>query len=173
MLKTTNIPHKTFVRCAFFMENWTMFPDSLKGPKPSFDSTVTPLDYAVPMIAIKDIGETLAREALTIPNEGKNPVPEIYELQGPEDYSPLDVKAAFAKALGREVEIRAVDKGDLDEYYGKIFPEDVAREWVEMVKCFLPGGVAIENLPREEESRVVRGRTTLEDAIRGAVGGIV
>lgn len=179
IFRTATVPHKTFVRCAYFMENWTMFPDGLKAPDPFFYSTVTPVDYRFPMIAIKDIGETLAHEALTIPkeetarNSDGTTLPRIYELHGPEDYTPMDVKAVLSKAINKEVEIRPVEQKDLDEFFGHIFPPDTCAEWAEMAKCFLPGGVAVENPPQEEESQVVRGESKLQDVLEGAVEGLV
>lgn len=176
MLKNIEGVHETFVRCSYFMENWTMFPDGLKAPEPFFYSTVTPVDYRFPMIAVKDIGEVLAREALDTPKDKKStksdgtmPSPDIYELHGPEDYTPLDVKASLTKAMGKDVEIRPVEQKDLDEFFGHIFPPDQCKEWVEMAKCFLPGGVALLNPPPESESRVVRGKVTLDDMIGEAV----
>lgn len=175
MLRDTAVSHKTFVRCSSFMENWTMFPDGLKAPEPFFYSTITPLDYRIGMVAVKDIGAALAREALTIP-KGEKPLdsaPHIYELNGPEDYTPNDVKTVLDKLMGKEVEIRAVEQKDLDEFYGHIFPPDEAANWAEMSKCFLPGGYALQHPPKEEESQVVRGTVGLEEALGDSLKSIL
>lgn len=39
-----------FVRCAYFMENWASAIDTVKSEHPYFFSTITPLDYEVPMV---------------------------------------------------------------------------------------------------------------------------
>jgi uncharacterized protein YbjT (DUF2867 family) len=162
-LSQTNVPSITFVRCAYFMENWSSSIDTLKAPEPFFFSTITPLDYKIPMVAARDIGAVLAREALSGKKTSQNPY--IYDLQGPQDYSPNDVRAVFTKALGgRSVAINAVESDQLPEFFGKIFPANVAAEFVEMTRSFLPGGKMIVE-PDPVERELVRGETGLEEAL--------
>ncbi|KAF5682523.1 nucleoside-diphosphate-sugar epimerase [Fusarium circinatum] len=166
VLKTTDIPEIIIIRCSYFMENWTMSVETLKGPKPFFFSTITPLDFKIAMVAIKDIGEAMAAQLTRDwipPNK-----PFIMELQGPEPYSPLDTQKAFSQALGRDVEIKAVEKEDLAEFYGKTFAPQIVNEWVEMSTCFLPGGIAEKDLSRPSDVDVLYGKTTLTEALRGA-----
>ncbi|EWG54522.1 hypothetical protein FVEG_12726 [Fusarium verticillioides 7600] len=166
VLKTTDIPEVIIIRCSYFMENWTMSVETIKGPNPFFFSTITPLDFNIAMVAIKDIGEALATQLTrdwTPPSK-----PYIMELRGPEPYSPLDVQKAFSRALGKNVEIKAVEKEDLAEFYGKIFAPQIVNEWVEMSTCFLPGGIAEKNLSKPSDVDVIYGRTTLTEALREA-----
>ncbi|OAQ75218.1 nucleoside-diphosphate-sugar epimerase [Purpureocillium lilacinum] len=139
VLATTNVPSITFVRCAYFMENWTMGMDTLKAPEPFFFSTITPLDWKVPMVAVADIGSTLAAELLK--EEPAPSKPHIYELHGPRRYTPLDVQAAFSKAVGKQVAVKPVEKSELHGFYSQVFPPEIVGEWVEMSTSFLEGGV--------------------------------
>ncbi|TWU78492.1 hypothetical protein ED733_008965 [Metarhizium rileyi] len=146
----TNIAEVIFVRCAYFMENWTAAPETLRGPEPFFFSTVTPLEWKLPMVAVEDIGAVIASEALK--QQGSPRKPHVFELHGPRMYSPLDVQLAFSDALGKQAGV----------------PEDVVPEWVEMATSFLPGGV-MKPGDVEEGTGVVNGKTELGDAIRSAV----
>ena len=172
VLAKTKVPSLVFIRAAYFMENWTMETQTLRAPKPFFLSTITPLDYQVPMIAVKDVGSALAHEVLAEkphPETSSSPSPYIYELHGPRKYSPRDVQAAFTQAVGQDVSVMAVEKEELPEFFAKVFPPSQVGEWVEMSLSFLPGGAALETLPPEEERTVVRGETGLEEAIKAAL----
>lgn len=146
-----------------------MFADSLTKPEPSFVSTVTPLDYKIPMVAIKDIGHELATQLTT--NEEQPRSPYVFELHGPQEYTPLDVQAAFSKALKKEVAVHPIEQDQLEDFYSKIFPPSIVGEWVEMAKSFLPGSPIMEKamLPPEDERHVARGVTGLDEAIGDAV----
>ncbi|KAM4066184.1 NAD(P)H-binding domain-containing protein [Hirsutella rhossiliensis] len=163
----TAIPAVTFVRCAYFMENWTMNFDTLKAPQPFFFSTITPLDWRVPMVAVDDIGSTLAAELL---NETIPPTkPHIFELHGPQPYTPLDVQAAFSKVLKREVAVKPVAKNELYDFFSRIFPQQIVGEWVEMAASFLPGGIMAADTINYDDVNVVRGVTELDTALAAAI----
>ncbi|KAJ4246542.1 hypothetical protein NW762_013483 [Fusarium torreyae] len=166
VLKATNIPEITIARCAYFMENWTMSVETLKGPDPFFFSTITPLDFRIAMVAAKDIGQSLATELI---REWTPPTkPYIYELHGPQPYSPLDVQQAFSQALNKHVEVRAVEKDELPKFYGQIFAPQIVDEWVEMTLSFLPGGIAEKDPDKPSGVDVINGKTTLGEAIEAA-----
>ncbi|KAL8367236.1 hypothetical protein RB599_010290 [Gaeumannomyces hyphopodioides] len=157
-------PEVVYVRCAYFMENWMMSLETVHQEPPFFYTTITPLDFKVPMIAVKDIGSTLAAQLLAT---GSAPPanPHVFELWGPEDYSSLDTQAAFAAAAGRDVEVRPVPKDGLGDFFVQAgLPPSVAKEWAEMSACFLPGGVIEADVSRTEG--VVRGKTTLHEAVK-------
>ncbi|KAM0424165.1 hypothetical protein ACHAPT_010534 [Fusarium lateritium] len=166
VFKETNVPEIVFVRCTYFMENWTRSLETLKAPEPFFFSTITPLDFKVPMVAVKDIGQALASELV---KESTPPTkPHILELHGPQPYTPLDIQRVFSQILGKEVEVKAVEKEDLPAFFGKIFPPQIIDEWVEMSTCFLPGGIAEKDVTKEGEVQVVKGKTELIEAIEAA-----
>ncbi|KAM0551845.1 hypothetical protein ACHAPJ_008181 [Fusarium lateritium] len=166
VLKATNIPEIIIARCAYFMENWTMSVETLKGPDPFFFSTITPLNFRIAMVAAKDIGQSLATELI---REWTPPTkPYIYELHGPQPYSPLDVQQAFSQALGKDVEVKAVEKNELPKFFGQIVAPQIVNEWVEMTLSFLPGGIAEKDPDKLSGVDVVNGRTTLGEAIEAA-----
>jgi uncharacterized protein YbjT (DUF2867 family) len=145
------------------MENWNMSLETLKAPEPFFFTTITPVDWKVPMIAVQDIGLTLARELVT---ERTPPSKlHIFELQGPEPYSPLDVQRIFSQALGKEVAMKLVEKEDLPEYFAKFFPPSTVDDWVEMARSFIPGGIAARDATKQSEENIVHGTTTLAEVL--------
>ena len=81
----------TFVRAAFFVENWgaVLHPVKQDGVLPSFIRA----NQAIPMSSAPDIGKALANALLEGPQGTK-----IVELSGPVDVSPNDVAATFAGA---------------------------------------------------------------------------
>ncbi|KAF4430543.1 hypothetical protein F53441_13947 [Fusarium austroafricanum] len=170
VIKTANVPEIIIVRCTYFMENWTMSVETLKAPEPFFFSTITPLDFKVAMVAIKDIGEAMATQLTkewTPPSK-----PYIMELHGPEPYTPLDVQKAFSQALNKHVEVRAIEKDELEKFYGQIFAPQIVSEWVDMTLSFLPGGIAEKDLSKPSEVDVVHGKTSLIEALKTATAGL-
>ncbi|MBW4566447.1 MAG: NmrA family NAD(P)-binding protein [Tolypothrix carrinoi HA7290-LM1] len=95
----------TFVRCAWFMQNWAGVVATAKeqGVLPSF---LTPLERQIPMVSTADIGRVCA-EAMLEDWTGKR----IKELRG-EDVSPNDVAAAFATAIRRDVQAVETPRSD-------------------------------------------------------------
>ncbi len=87
----------TFLRAAYFLDNWLPVLGAASGGKlPTF---IRP-DLVIPMVATRDIGTAAARALL----EGPPGVPrEVIELSGPRDYSPRDLATALSTHLGRPV----------------------------------------------------------------------
>jgi uncharacterized protein YbjT (DUF2867 family) len=85
----------TFLRAAYFMENWggSLFALA-QGLLPTFLTQ----DRAIPMVATADIGEAAARLLLE-GGRGKR----VVEIAGPREYSPKDVAAALAGILGKPI----------------------------------------------------------------------
>jgi uncharacterized protein YbjT (DUF2867 family) len=166
ILKTTNIPEIIFLRAAYFMENWTMSLETLKAPEPFFCSTITPLDFKVAMVAVKDIGQALAEQTI---RDWKPPTkPYICELHGPQPYTPLDVQDTFSQVLQKDVQIKAIEKDELKDFFSPIFAPQIVDEWVEMTRSFLPGGIAAKDLSKPSDVDVVYGKTTLKEAFDSA-----
>ena len=93
-----DIPGVTALRAAWFMENFAgaIGQVASTGLLPSM---LAPLEQLVPMVATRDIGLTVA-ELLTRPGDHRR----FVELEGPRRYAPMDVAAAFATVLGRDVD---------------------------------------------------------------------
>ncbi|KJZ78678.1 hypothetical protein HIM_02069 [Hirsutella minnesotensis 3608] len=161
---TTNVPSITFVRCGYFMENWAMGLETLKAPEPFVYSAITPLDWMIPMVAVEDIGSALASEL--VKKEPSPSKPYIFELHGPQPYCPSDVQAAFSKALGKHVTMKAVEKSELGDFFSQMFPPETVKEWVEMFSSLLPGGCMAPDRINYDEIKVVRGITPLDKTIK-------
>jgi uncharacterized protein YbjT (DUF2867 family) len=96
----------TFVRAAYFMENWggSLFGVA-QGVLPSFLLA----DKAIPLVATRDIGIAAAR-LLAEGGSGKR----VIELAGPREYSPRDVAAALASPRRRKADRGAGGTGGRD-----------------------------------------------------------
>ncbi|KAF7589919.1 hypothetical protein BBP40_003537 [Aspergillus hancockii] len=157
-------PEVVLARCGYIMENWAAAVETVKSKPPHFYSVITPLNFEVPMVATKDIGEACAAYLLTtqLPES-----PHIVDVLGPRTYSSQDVQKAFQDATGRDVELRPVEKEDLPEFFGAFLPKSAADGFVEMTISFLPGGViASGNEDAASGVQVYRGKTELGEAIR-------
>ncbi|KAM0665614.1 hypothetical protein ACQRIU_005875 [Beauveria bassiana] len=165
ILQNTNVLEILFVRCAYFMENWTLFNwQTLKGPEPYFNSVITPLGFQLPMVAVEDIGSTFAAELLSA--HAPPTKPYVFALHGPREYSPLDVQVAFSKAMEKQVAVKAIAKDEMADFFSAIFPPSLVGIWVEMSSSFLPGGIASPGSKGLENLDIVRGQVGLEKAIQ-------
>lgn len=100
-LAETTQARLTFVRAAYFLENWASVAGAARAGKlPTF---IRP-DRVIPMVATRDIGRTAAQALVEGPPRSRI---EVIELAGPRDWSPRDIAAAFASVLGRDVEAEA------------------------------------------------------------------
>lgn len=146
-----------FLRAAGFMENWSGVAKvaAEQGVLPSF---YTPLDRKIPMVSAADIGRAAA-EAMTEDWTGKH----IIELHGAADYSPNDVAAAFAAALGRDVQAVAVPESEWQATISSFgFSPEAVNNYSEMMRGFNSGHIVFEGGSRVQ---TVKGQTTIADAI--------
>jgi uncharacterized protein YbjT (DUF2867 family) len=151
-------PSVTFVRAAYFLENWgSVIPVAkAQGVLPHFGA----IDVPFPQVCAKDIGAAAAR-ALVEGGEG----PRVVELAGQRDWSVGDVAAAVGTLLGKPVKavgapLEAARAGL--EQAG--VPPELARLYAEMYAGIARGLVAFER-----PDRVTRGSTPLLDALRAVV----
>jgi len=147
--RNLNIP-TTFVRAAYFMENWNSVLDTVKseGVLPSF---LQPLDKKIPQIATEDIGRSAA-EAMLENSEGVR----ITELAGL-PYSPNDVANAFSKVLGKEVTAVPVPEDQWMEIFKTFSSRRNAEAYVEMTQAVNSGFVTFET------ENHIEGKVTIED----------
>jgi uncharacterized protein YbjT (DUF2867 family) len=96
----------TFLRAAYFMENWMpMVGQAVRnGTLPTF---LAPPRRAIPMVATKDVGSAAA--ALLRDDRTGN---RIVTLAGPKDYAPDDVAAIVAATLDRPVDVAALPEAE-------------------------------------------------------------
>jgi uncharacterized protein YbjT (DUF2867 family) len=169
ILRAAHLPRITIIRPAYFMENWLATLKHLDDKTSSFTTYITPLDWKIPMVAIRDVGRAAAHALTTCSLQPSQLY--VHELHGPKPggYSPLDVRNAFVKGVGKDdVEIQTVEKDGLEALFLTFLPKGCVAEFVEMVTSFLPGGVL--DLNPDPEAVVVRGETSLEEAIGEALG---
>ncbi|KAE8412938.1 hypothetical protein BDV36DRAFT_269889 [Aspergillus pseudocaelatus] len=157
-------PEVVICRCTYFMENWAVAVQTAKSEQPHLYSCITPADFEVPMVAVKDMGQAFATYLL------KPDIPEspyVVDVHGPSSYTPKDVQKAFEEVVGKEVELRLVEKKDLSQFFAGFLPKNVAEAFTEMTIAFLPGGImANANAENSSSDRVWRGKTELTEAIR-------
>ncbi|MEI9936502.1 MAG: NmrA family NAD(P)-binding protein [Pseudomonadota bacterium] len=158
-LRATGLP-VTFVRAAYFMENWAsvLQPAQQDGVLPSFIAG----SRAIPMVASRDIGKTIARALLDGPHGTR-----IIELGGPAEVSPVEVAATFGKILGREVKVAEVPlEAAVPTFTSFGFSQCVAEGFREMYEGIANGKVSWEGGSAE----AARGTTSLETALRALTG---
>ncbi|RCJ22535.1 NmrA family transcriptional regulator [Nostoc minutum NIES-26] len=96
-LAAQSIPF-SIIRAAYYMSNWDFSLQSAKQDGVIY--TFFPTDFALPMVAPRDIGQLAARlMKQPIENTG------LHNIEGPERYSSLNVAQAFAKVLLKPVKV--------------------------------------------------------------------
>jgi uncharacterized protein YbjT (DUF2867 family) len=101
----------TFLRPAWLMENfaWDIAPARERGVFPSY---LQPVERAIPMVSTSDVGHFAARAMQDDFHDER-----IWEIEGPERYSPDDIAAALARALVRDVHAEAVPRAAWDPLF--------------------------------------------------------
>ncbi|MBX3186270.1 MAG: NmrA family NAD(P)-binding protein [Labilithrix sp.] len=147
----------TFVRAAYFLENWgSVLGAAAQGKLPTF----LPPDLTIPMVATADIGRVAATALL----EGASAKTQILELAGPRDYSSRDVAIAAAKVLGKPVEADGAPLAAVVPAFTSFgISADVAEQFRAMYAGIIDGTVAFEG----GSARLVRGAVDAESLLRG------
>jgi uncharacterized protein YbjT (DUF2867 family) len=142
------------VRGAYFMSNWDFALESARAEGVVY--TLYPTEFELPMVAPRDLGRHAAR-LLTDPPDQTG----IHEVEGPERYTPADVAAAFANALGRRVDAVAIPRGEWESSFKALgFSDEAAASYAAMTAATLDSDFA---------THVERGETTLESYITDLV----
>jgi uncharacterized protein YbjT (DUF2867 family) len=131
-LKNQPIP-ASVIRAAYYYSNW----DTMVGPvtKDGVLSTMLPADLTLPMVAPQDLGRVAARLL-------QGPIEQIgiHPVEGPKRYSPNDVAAAFAAALGRAVRVNVIEREDWEDAYRSLgFSDAAARSYARMTALTADG----------------------------------
>jgi uncharacterized protein YbjT (DUF2867 family) len=148
----------TFLRAAYFMENWGASLYALgEGKLPTFLLE----GRAFPMVATLDIGTTAAK-LLVEGGRGKR----IVELAGPREYSPQDVAAALSRIVGRTV---TAEQGPEEAMIGALTSAGLNGEWARLFQE-LTHGLNTGHVDWEKGQPRVRGVTEIEVVLRGLLG---
>ncbi|MGJ5630989.1 NmrA family NAD(P)-binding protein [Nostoc sp. CALU 1950] len=146
-----------FLRASAFMENWSSVA-KIAAEQGILSSFYTPLEHKIPMVCAADIGRTVA-QAMTEDWTGQR----IIELHGAADYSPNDVAAAFAAALGRDVRAVAVPESDWQATISRFgFSPEAVNSYSEMMRGFNSGHIVFEG---GSHLQTIKGQTMIADAI--------
>jgi uncharacterized protein YbjT (DUF2867 family) len=158
-LRATGLP-VTFVRAAYFVENWGAVLQAVQqdGVLPSFIAA----SQAIPMVASRDIGKTIAQALLDGPRGTR-----VIELAGPVDVKPNDVAAALSKILGKPVNVAEAPLSAVVPTFTSFgFSQNVAELFRELYEGVANGKVAFQGSGTE----LARGTTPLEEALRTLTG---
>lgn len=148
----------TAIRAGSFQENIANAVGAAKGGL--FFNMGGAQDYALPLIATKDIGALVAKSLLH--PAGKS---EVIDIHGPA-YSVRDQAKKLGAALGKELKIVDVPPAEHEGAYLKAgMPPHAAAAFAEMIK-FFGSGVA-----KPVGDRMVQGTTTLDEVIQSVVNG--
>ncbi len=145
----------TFVRAAYFQENWAAALGMLpQGVLPTF----IPAAFAYPQVATKDIGRTAAAALV----EGGNGT-QIVELSGPRDLDANDVAAAASKLTGKPVAANEAPTSAVVPTFTSFgLSAEVADLFREMYEGIASGRVAWEG----GRARAVRGSVTIDETLK-------
>lgn len=156
-LRASGLP-ATFVRAAYFVENWgaVVHPVKSDGVLPSFIAA----DLRIPMVSSADVGTTVAQSLIDGPRGVR-----VIELSGPTDLSPRDVAAAFSRLLDKPVQVvEAPLDAVVPTFTSFGASENIAGLFREMYAGLASGRVAAE----AGEHR--RGTTPVEVTLRALLG---
>jgi uncharacterized protein YbjT (DUF2867 family) len=145
----------TFVRAAYFVENWgAVIPVAKQdGVLPSF----LPGDLQVPMVSTADIGSLIAEALLDGPRGER-----VLELAGPSDPTPKQVAATLSKILNKPVQlVEPPLEAVVPTFTSFGISADVAGLYRDMYAGIIEGRVAFES--GKAEAR--RGSTSLEETL--------
>ena len=155
-LRASGLP-STFVRAAYFVENWgaVVHPVKSDGVLPSFIAA----DRRIPQVCTADIGQAAAQALL----DGARGV-RVIELAGPSEVSPNDVAETFSRLLGKPVRVvEAPLDAVVPTFTSFGASENIAGLYRELYATIAEGKLVPE--PGERQ----RGTTSLETTLRALV----
>lgn len=148
----------TFLRAAYFMENWSRALFAVtQGVLPTFLLA----DKAIPMAATRDIGTAAAR-LLAEGGSGKR----VIELAGPREYSPRDVAAALARVVGKPI---AVQEAPEEAIAPAMMGAGMNAEWARLFQE-LTHGLNAEIVVWEGGHPLWRGETDVQTVLSTLIG---
>lgn len=128
-----------FVRPAYYFSNWAGYMDIVKqfGILPTF----FPPNLKLPMIAPSDVAAFCAS---LIAEE--SPARQIFEIEGPDQYSSEDIAASFGEKLDREVILQTVAPVDWEKtLLSSGFSKSGAENLALMTKAVVDGKTVSES----------------------------
>jgi NAD(P)H dehydrogenase (quinone) len=157
----TVAPRTTFVRAAYFLENWGGSLGAINdGIFPTFLRADVPFD----MVATADIGRVAADALLSGGAKGTDVI-ELASGAGPQ--SPRDIAGLVGQIIGRELQVvQGPAAAIVPTLTGFGFSNSVAGLYAEMIGAFN----AATSEAWERKGWFVRGPTSAEAVLRGLLG---
>jgi uncharacterized protein YbjT (DUF2867 family) len=155
-LAETGVP-TTFLRAAYFMENWTpMIGQAVRsGTLPTF---LAPPQRPLPMVATVDVGSTAAA---LLQEESTGTC--VVTLSGPKDYAPDDVAAIVSATLQKPVDVAVLPEAEWPKALADArFSKAALAGFTEMTRGLNCPHIDIKSDPTAVERT---GTTTLEQVI--------
>jgi uncharacterized protein YbjT (DUF2867 family) len=147
----------TFLRAAYFMENW-MPMIGQATPSGTLPTFLAPPQRPLPMVATADVGSTAAALLLE-----KRTGTAIVTLSGPKDYAPDDVAAIISIALRKPVGVAVLPETEWPEALADAgFSKAALAGFVEMTRGLNCSHIDIKSDPTSVEWA---GTTTLEQVV--------
>ncbi|GLV21918.1 NmrA family transcriptional regulator [Sphingobium sp. TomMM35A] len=137
----------------YYLSNWDSQLDSAR--QTGVLATMFPADLKLPMVAPADLGKAAAARLVSSSEDiGVRPI------EGPERYSSQDVADAFARALGRDVQIEVTPPDQLKHAFLELGFSDLAADsYARMTRVTIDG-------KSDTGSETWRGETTLDAYIQ-------
>ncbi len=152
----------TFVRAAYFMENWSRVAEIVRS-QGILPSLLVPTDRAISMVSAQDIGNVCAH-LLQQTWDGVRAV----GLEGPRAYSPDEIADGFAEALKRPVRAQALPESQWVEVLAQNpFSKAAIRGFVALNQGLNSGHIAFDSDP---EAAHIRGNVAFETVARDILG---
>jgi len=148
----------TFLRAAYFMENWGgALSGVARGVLPTFLSAYK----AIPLVATRDAGIAAAR-LLAEGGSGKR----VIELAGPHEYSPRDVAATLARMVEKPIAVREEPE---EAMRPALMGAGMNSEWARLFQE-LTHGLNVGTVVWEGGHPLWRGETDLETVLSTLIG---
>lgn len=142
----------SIIRAAYYMSNWDFSLQTAR--QDGAIDTFFPIDFILPMVAPRDIGQLAAR-LMTEPVESTG----LYNIEAPERYSSLNVAEAFAKTLQKPVKAVEIPRDQwINTMQNMGFSHEAAISFSNMTSLVIEG-----ELPARDV--VTRGTISLESYI--------
>ncbi|KAF4340536.1 hypothetical protein FBEOM_5574 [Fusarium beomiforme] len=155
-----SVPQVTILQSTHFQEEFEYIFQMPLGDPPTISSWIAPRDFKVPIVSIRDVGETCAKHL-----EFKGSNPQVLKIFGPRPYSSNDLKDMFEETTGNKVELRLAQGEALKDFFRQLFPECCIPDFMEMIESSLPGGLIAQEYEIDENT--VTGKVDLMDVFRG------
>jgi uncharacterized protein YbjT (DUF2867 family) len=154
-----DLPAVTSIRAAYFMENYAGMTSYARdsGVLPSL---LDPLDRAIPMVAVEDVGRLVA-DTLRESWSGQR----VIELEGPQRHTPDEVATALTAVLGRSVKAEILPRGHWDQAFRSWgFTVGSSKTTAELLDGFNSGWIEFE-----KPEATVHGTTPLRAVLANLV----